>query len=95
MILPERLRGDIVNDELAEAERIVRALHYGSAVMSPEFEALAVYGAEFDRLRLVEQAATALVDDYERRLQVTINGKVQVDKHAIDALAAAVRGETP
>ena len=94
MILPERLRGDIVNDELAEAERIVRALHYGSAVMSPEFEALAVYGAEFDRLRLVEQAATALVEqvwDEEAQTFCCVNHL----RSGLDALVAALRTETP
>jgi hypothetical protein len=48
--------------------------------------------AEFDRLRLVEQAATALVDVWDEDDGLCCN------KHAtpaLRALAAAVRTETP
>jgi hypothetical protein len=68
-------------DELAEAERALRSV--ASSVSSPtpgEMDAREVWliMAEFDRLRLVEQAATALVEHWTVDIPIldTWRGKV-------------------
>lgn len=81
-------------DELAEAERRLNA-QPAMCCRGPAW--LAARVSEFDRLRLVEQAATALVEHWDRLhhhdvetvRQVTLGTLVTL----VDALAAAVRGE--
>jgi hypothetical protein len=85
-------------DELAEAERHLR-VHLERAQGAEAFflEPVRIVMAEYDRLKAVEQAATALVDHWDNARSVQPTGTDYTGRNfqLLNALAAAVRGETP
>lgn len=84
-----------MSEELAEPMfvRNMRRLAQGEQLHDPALSARLLL-AEFDRLRLVELAATALVEQvWDEETQTFCC--VQHLRSGLDALAAAVRPETP
>jgi hypothetical protein len=78
-------------DDVASAERVVRDIAAGPQYVSGS--PLCVLLREFDRLRLVEQAATALVEEWEAIRNPADKLVWTIAEQLTERLASAVHGE--